>query len=563
MRPRCDELRTRPVAEPYLTCFATRAVIWNMLTCALPPNTNLSLSSALMLRRFFLSWSPFFLMYAQIFFVSSVRGIGVDPTTAPSTASGCTGFMNAAFGLRFAFFAFFAAGFLAFFFEGVPLSKPENPLGVSGCGWQQRREQHHHFHVERVGRRVLFGHFVALVRRLQNERNPLCTRVREQPAKRLEADLTLTDQRMPVLVRRERVLAVIQVKEPGALTDGLLERIEHRALCRGAARDVVAAGKQMAAVEPVPRAMAQFSRHAREHPRDFFGGSSHRTTGSRGVLDQYARAALALGHHLERVADRVAHSVARLQRVAVARGAGMKTARAHTQRRGPLELAREPRLRARGLLLLRRRGVQHVRAMHEHARRHDPARVERLAELRRAIRLDPDLLVVVRRLRREQLQRLHLRGGRSPHRHHRSARVGRMRAEESSAHSFAWVPPPGLMSIMRALPRYSTLVGLLSCRSRFTTSAIRRAICAIVTSASSFSSASSIPASMSAVFERSAASGLLISCCSASDVSPMPARYCALRSFSSAVLRAAWSSMRRSAMRSRAIRLSGVTGFDM
>src|ERR1019366_7889696 len=112
MRPRCDELRTRPLAEPYLTCFATRAVIWNMLTCALPPNTNLSLSSALMLRRFFL-------MYAQIFFVSSVRGIGVDPTTAPSTASGCTGFMNAAFGLRFAFFAFFAAGFFAFFFAAI------------------------------------------------------------------------------------------------------------------------------------------------------------------------------------------------------------------------------------------------------------------------------------------------------------------------------------------------------------------------------------------------------------------------------------------------------------
>src|ERR1039458_5716717 len=118
MRPRCDELRTRPLAEPYLTCFATRAVIWNMLTCALPPNTNLSLSSALMLRRFFLSWSPFFLMYAQIFFVSSVRGIGVNPTTAPSTASGWTGFMNAAFGLRFAFFAFLA-GFLAFFLAAI------------------------------------------------------------------------------------------------------------------------------------------------------------------------------------------------------------------------------------------------------------------------------------------------------------------------------------------------------------------------------------------------------------------------------------------------------------
>src|ERR1035437_193304 len=90
-----------------------------MLTCALPPNTALSLSSALIMRRFFLSWSPFFLMYAQIFFVSSVRGIGDIPTTAPTTASGCTGFMNAAFGLRFAFFAFFAAGVLGFLFVVV------------------------------------------------------------------------------------------------------------------------------------------------------------------------------------------------------------------------------------------------------------------------------------------------------------------------------------------------------------------------------------------------------------------------------------------------------------
>jgi hypothetical protein len=37
--------------------------------------------------------------------VSSVRGIALLPTTALKVASGCTGFMNAAFGFRF----FFAA----------------------------------------------------------------------------------------------------------------------------------------------------------------------------------------------------------------------------------------------------------------------------------------------------------------------------------------------------------------------------------------------------------------------------------------------------------------------
>src|SRR5438445_13892552 len=41
-------------------------------------------------------------MYCQIFFVISVRGIGLLPTTAPSAASGCIGFMNAGFGARFA-----------------------------------------------------------------------------------------------------------------------------------------------------------------------------------------------------------------------------------------------------------------------------------------------------------------------------------------------------------------------------------------------------------------------------------------------------------------------------
>src|SRR5207247_10397804 len=41
------------------------------------------------------------------FLVTSVRGIGFEPTTSDSTALGCTGFMKAAFGFRLlaAFFA--------------------------------------------------------------------------------------------------------------------------------------------------------------------------------------------------------------------------------------------------------------------------------------------------------------------------------------------------------------------------------------------------------------------------------------------------------------------------
>jgi hypothetical protein len=39
-------------------------------------------------------------MYAQSRFVTSVRGIGFAPTTSASESLGCTGAMNAAFGLR-------------------------------------------------------------------------------------------------------------------------------------------------------------------------------------------------------------------------------------------------------------------------------------------------------------------------------------------------------------------------------------------------------------------------------------------------------------------------------
>jgi hypothetical protein len=62
-------------------------------------------------------------MYAQILLVTSVRGIGVAPTMAASGPLGISGFMNAAFGLRAAFFfatflgaAFFGAALRAAFF---------------------------------------------------------------------------------------------------------------------------------------------------------------------------------------------------------------------------------------------------------------------------------------------------------------------------------------------------------------------------------------------------------------------------------------------------------------
>src|SRR5258708_2514414 len=92
-----------------------------MLTVALPPNTAFSASSALIMRLFFLSCRPFFLMYAHSFLVTSVRGIGFDPTTSASLSLGWTGFMNAAFGFRFAA-AFFAISSPC---DGRPPGRPE------------------------------------------------------------------------------------------------------------------------------------------------------------------------------------------------------------------------------------------------------------------------------------------------------------------------------------------------------------------------------------------------------------------------------------------------------
>lgn len=99
-------------------------VISNMETCFLPSKTAFNLSSALILRLFASSCSLCFLMYSQIFLVTSVRGIGAAPMTAAKVGDKVIGFMNAAFGLRAtaglaAAFAGLAAGFAAAAFAGL------------------------------------------------------------------------------------------------------------------------------------------------------------------------------------------------------------------------------------------------------------------------------------------------------------------------------------------------------------------------------------------------------------------------------------------------------------
>src|SRR4051812_50159853 len=89
-----------------------RPAISNIETCALPKIAR-SFSSALTMPLLTLSCSLFFLMYAHSLDTTSVRGIGLLPTTAASCGLGVSGFMNAAFGVRFLAGAFFAAAFLA------------------------------------------------------------------------------------------------------------------------------------------------------------------------------------------------------------------------------------------------------------------------------------------------------------------------------------------------------------------------------------------------------------------------------------------------------------------
>src|SRR5690242_12569525 len=84
----------------YFRCLLTSLVISNNDTRPLPPKTGLSFSSELIIRWLFLSCKPLRLMYAQIFLVTSVRGMPLEPTTAASGPSGVIGFINAALGFR-------------------------------------------------------------------------------------------------------------------------------------------------------------------------------------------------------------------------------------------------------------------------------------------------------------------------------------------------------------------------------------------------------------------------------------------------------------------------------
>ena len=106
----------RNTEEDYLRCLLTIFARSNMEIWDFPSNRTLSLASALIIRLFVLSCNLFFLIYSQIFLMTSVLGNGLEPTTSANAGLAVNGAMKAAFGVRLAFLgaAFFTAFLAAF-----------------------------------------------------------------------------------------------------------------------------------------------------------------------------------------------------------------------------------------------------------------------------------------------------------------------------------------------------------------------------------------------------------------------------------------------------------------
>ena len=135
------------------------------------------------------------------------------------------------------------------------------------------------------------------------------------------------------------------------------------------------------------------------------------------------------GTVLERVDDRRRDPLRRRFAIVVGRRAGMKAHRADAERRRALELLGEAVARARPLLLVRRRGVEHVRRVRDDESWIDLRLAERVAKARHALGSDRALVAVVLRDGGEDLQRAHARVARPARGHVDAAVVDRVCAE--------------------------------------------------------------------------------------------------------------------------------------
>src|SRR3954447_2377841 len=92
---------------------------------------------------------------------------------------------------------------------------------------------------------------------LEDQGDVLTPLVPEQPAERLAPDLALSDQHMTVLVRAQRPIAVIQVKERGGTSGCFLEPIENAAKFCLRPGDIVSRRKQVAGIQAVAGAVLE------------------------------------------------------------------------------------------------------------------------------------------------------------------------------------------------------------------------------------------------------------------------------------------------------------------
>src|SRR5918995_4350749 len=125
-------------------------------------------------------------------------------------------------------------------------------------GWRLQHgcQQLPHREVVRVGRRVVVGNVIVLLRSFQDQRNVLRSVIMQQPVKRRPPDLAFPQQNMPVLVGAQSALAVVEVKEGRGTPGSRLELIQNLAEIRFRSGDVMSRRVEVAGVQAIPDASA-------------------------------------------------------------------------------------------------------------------------------------------------------------------------------------------------------------------------------------------------------------------------------------------------------------------
>src|SRR5262245_40362906 len=167
-----------------------------------------------------------------------------------------------------------------------------------------------------------------------------CAAVVQEPAKRLRADETLAQQRVPIAIGAQLTSTVVQVKKRRRLAHGLLEFIENRGEGRLRFGNVVAGCPEVAGIEAITCALSQLRGNVSQNLRNLRGSPTHGASRARRVLHQDAGLAV---DGLQGRGDGQSDALQR-ERDITARGRSrMEAELAGTQRAATLELLREAR----------------------------------------------------------------------------------------------------------------------------------------------------------------------------------------------------------------------------